>query len=161
MVHSVSVQVSYLRVIGLSGEWRIDLSVLASIRLGEDAFSFKEDDASTELIMRSGDDAATWWIDLPRLNTLTTEGEYSQSLRHPRSITLEGFFITRTSQADMLSLHTVVLNKQYAFDYATTINAKSSSSSPPSFLDITSALQYYLECSFSFTHHYSSNICHI
>ena len=38
-----------------------------------------------------------------------------------------------------------LLNKGYAFDYATTVHTKSIYSSSLSFLDITSALQYYLE----------------
>ena len=70
-------------------EWGIDLPELTSIRLGEDAFSFKDGDDSSELIMRSGGDEMKWWIDLPKLTTLTTEGEDSDTFECPRSITLE------------------------------------------------------------------------
>ena len=50
---------------------------------------FKNNDSS-ELIMRSGDDEMKWWIDLPKLTTLTAEGDYSGTFENPRSITLEG-----------------------------------------------------------------------
>ena len=88
--HLRSVLVQYLRVNDLKGEWWIDLPELTSIRLGDNAFRFKDDDESSELIMRSGDDEMKWWIDLPKLTSLTTEGDYSWSFIYPRSITLEG-----------------------------------------------------------------------
>ena len=87
-MHSVSVLVPYLMVNGLKREWRIDLPELISIRLGDSAFQFK-DYYSTELIMRSDDDEMKWWIDLPKLTTLTTEGDDSGTFEDPRSITLE------------------------------------------------------------------------
>ena len=72
-------------------EWWIDLPELTSIRLGQHAFCFDdEDDDSSELIMRSGDDEMEWWIDLPKLASLTTEGEDSLSFCNPCIITLEG-----------------------------------------------------------------------
>ena len=41
--------------------------------------------------MRSGVDELEWWIDLPKLTSLTAaEGEERSSFRYPRSITLEG-----------------------------------------------------------------------
>ena len=89
MLHSVFVLVQYLRVNDLKGEWWIDLPELTSIRLGDNAFRFKDDDESSELIMRSGDDEMKWWIDLPKLTSLTAEGN-SWSFIYPRSITLEG-----------------------------------------------------------------------
>ena len=61
------------------------------------------------------------------------------------------------SQLDMPNLTTVTLVKARAFKEKTTVHTKSSSSSLPSFLDITSALQYYLEYSLSYTHHSSAN----
>ena len=67
--------------------WWIDLPELTSIRLGNNAFNFK-DDESSELIMRSGDNEMKWWIDLPKLTTLTTEG--GSSFFNPRSVTFEG-----------------------------------------------------------------------
>ncbi|KAK8833530.1 hypothetical protein WA577_006674, partial [Blastocystis sp. JDR] len=56
-----------------------NLPELTSIRLGEFAFMFTHDE-STELIMRN----------LPKLTTLTTEGDDSYTFYYPRSITLEG-----------------------------------------------------------------------
>ena len=53
----------------------------------------------------------------------------------------------------MPSLTTVTLNKKYAFSEKKTIHTKSPSSSPPSFLDITPALQQYLSFPLSSTHH--------
>ena len=87
-MHSGSVLVLCLRVNGLKREWWLDLPELTSIRLGEHTFCF--DDASSELIMRSGDDEMKWWIDLPKLTSLTTEGNKSWTFLYPRSITLEG-----------------------------------------------------------------------
>ena len=84
------VLVHCLRVNGLKREWWIDLPELTSIRLGSHAFRFKDDDESSELIMRSDDDERKWWIDLPKLTSLTTEGEESESLCWVRNITLEG-----------------------------------------------------------------------
>ena len=62
------------------------------------------------------------------------------------------FPITLSSQTDMPSLTTVTLNKENAFDYKKTVHTKSLSSSSPSFLDITPALQQYLSSPLSFTH---------
>ena len=56
----------------------------------------------------------------------------------------------------MPSLTTVTLNKGVTFKYKKTIYTKSPSSSTPSFLDITPALQYYLSFPLSFTHFYLS-----
>ena len=61
------------------------------------------------------------------------------------------------SQTDMPSLTTVTLNKKNAFKYKKTVHTKSSSSSSLSFLDITPALQYYLQFIVSFTHHSHPN----
>ena len=79
-----------LRVNDLKGEWWLDLPELTSIRFGTSAFCFKDNDESSELIMRSGDDDMNWWIDLPKLTTLSTEGDYSCTFLYPHSITLEG-----------------------------------------------------------------------
>ena len=62
------------------------------------------------------------------------------------------FLITLSSQTDMPILTTVTLNKRYAFKETKTVHINSSSSSPPSFLDITPALQEYLSFPLSFTH---------
>ena len=61
------------------------------------------------------------------------------------------FPITLSSQTDMPSLTTVTLDKKVAFARKKTISTKSSSSFPPSFLDITPALQEYLQFIVSFT----------
>ena len=65
---------------------------------------------------------------------------------------LRVFPITLSSQTDMPSLSTVTLDKIWAFYYKKTPNTKSSPSSSPSFLDITSALREYLNYPLSFTH---------
>ena len=67
------------------------------------------------------------------------------------------FPIIPSSQADMPSLTTVTLNKEYAFQHKKTIHTKSPTSSSPSFLDITPALQYYLQFIVSFTRHSHPN----
>ena len=52
----------------------------------------------------------------------------------------------------MPSLTTVALDKSNAFKHKKTVHTKSISSSSPSFLDITPALQQYLSSLLSFTH---------
>ena len=52
----------------------------------------------------------------------------------------------------MPSLTTVTLDKNNAFKHKKTLHTKSSSSSSPSFLDITAALSDYLSFPLSFTH---------
>ena len=59
----------------------------------------------------------------------------------------------------MPSLTTVTLLKGIAFKEKRTINTKSSSSSSPSFLDITPALQRYLSFPLSFT--YNLHLCQL
>ena len=61
------------------------------------------------------------------------------------------FPFTLSSQTDMPSLSTVTLDKRFAFTRKNTIHTKSSSSSSPSFLDITPALQQYIQLIVSFT----------
>ena len=61
------------------------------------------------------------------------------------------------SQTDMLSLTTVILDKKWAFYKMSSVNSKSPSSSSPSFLDITPALQQYLQFIVSFTRHFHPN----
>ena len=56
----------------------------------------------------------------------------------------------------MPSLTTVTLSKEHAFEKKKTIHTNSPSPSPPSFLDITPALQQYLSFPLSFTHDSSS-----
>ena len=65
--------------------------------------------------------------------------------------------ITLSSQTDMPSLTTVTLNKDSAFQRKKTVHTKSPSSSSPSSLDITPALQQYLSFPLSSTNHSS---CH-
>ena len=59
----------------------------------------------------------------------------------------------------MPSLTTVTLDKKYAFKCKKTVHVKSPSFSSPLFLDITPALQYYLQFIVSFTP-YSSHVHH-
>ena len=101
-MHSYTVLVQCLRVNGLKREWWLDLPELSSIRLGYNAFRFKNDDSS-ELIMRSDDDKGKWWIDLSILTTLTTDKHRvfgSETFRYPHSITLEG-----------VSHHSILINR--------------------------------------------------
>ena len=67
------------------------------------------------------------------------------------------FLITLSSQTDMPSLTTVSLTKGSAFKYKRTVHTKSPSSSFLSFLDITPALQEYLQFIVSFTRHSHPN----
>ena len=50
----------------------------------------KDDYESSELIMRSGINEMNWWIDLPKLSSLTTKENESWSFEYPRFVTLEG-----------------------------------------------------------------------
>ena len=80
---------------------------------------------------------------MPKLTTLTST-KYSSSFTYPRYIILESLLLTLSSQTDIPSLTTVTLNIDDAFSEKKAIHARSSSSSSPSFLDITSALMLYL-----------------
>ena len=88
-MHSIGVLVQHLRVNLPERDWCLDLSELTSIQLGEHAFQFQDKDKTSDLIMRSDDDERKWWIDLPKLTSLTTEGEGSESFSCVRNITLE------------------------------------------------------------------------
>ena len=103
-MHSVSVLVQCLKVNLSEEEWWTDLPELTSIRLGVFAFDFK-DAESTELIMRSGYDEMNLSIDLPKLTSLTTEGDHSGTFLYPRSITLES-----------ISYHSILTNR-HAFSH--------------------------------------------
>ena len=67
------------------------------------------------------------------------------------------FAITLSSPTDMPSLTTVTLDKKYVFNNKKTVHTKSPSSSSPSSLDITPALQQYLSFPLSSTNRSS---CH-
>ena len=101
----VIVVVLCLRVNGLKREWWIDLPELISIRLGCHAFDFKSNDSS-ELIMRSVSTKVNWRIDLPKLTSLTAEGEDSDTFYYPRSVTLEG-----------ISYHSILTNRHALSHY--------------------------------------------
>ena len=92
---------------------------------------------------------------MPKLTSLTTE-EDSRSFEFPRIITLEGASNHSSSSTDIPSLTTVTLEYYYVFANKKTVHTNSSSSSSPSFLDITPALQHYLSFPLSFTHNSSS-----
>ena len=89
---------------------------------------------------------------MPKLTSLTTE-EDSRSFEFPRSVILEGTSFHSSSSTDIPSLTTVTLEYYYVFANKKTVHTNSSSSSSPSFLDITPALQQYLQFIVSFTHH--------
>ena len=65
--------------------------------------------------------------------------------------------LTLSSQTDMPSLTTVTLNDFFAFSEKKTVHTRSSSSSSPSFLDITPALRQYFLFIVSLTHHFHPN----
>ena len=65
--------------------------------------------------------------------------------------------ITLSSQVDKPSLSTVILSKECAFYKKKSVHTKSPSSFSPLFLDITPALQEYLQFIVSFTHHSHCN----
>ena len=104
MMHSITVLMQFMRVYQLYSEWRIDLPELISIRLGKSAFQF-EDDEPNELIIRSEYDETNWWIDLPKLTSLTTT-ENSWAFYHPRAVTLEG-----------VSYHSMLTNRHTLSQY--------------------------------------------
>ena len=67
------------------------------------------------------------------------------------------YLFVLSSQTDMPSLTTVTLYKEWAFYKKKSVQTKSSFSSSPSVLDITPALQYYLQFIVSFTRHSHPN----
>ena len=91
---------------------------------------------------------------MPKLTSLTAEEQMSCSFYGPRSITLEGCYIILSSQTDMPSLTAVTLEKEYAFIEKKTVLTKSLISSSPSLLDITPALQEYLQFIVSFRRYF-------
>ena len=82
-------------------EWFVDLPELTIIHLGEEAFNLSYFDESSELILRSGDDEVTWWVDLPSLNSLVTEGTgnpfHCPHRIHLESVSWESSITTRHS----------------------------------------------------------------
>ena len=95
-----------------------------------------------------------WRVDMPKLSSLTNQFQFDNStFKYPHSITLEGIPYHLPSLTDMPSLTTVTLNKGSAFSEKKTIHTRSSFFSfSPSFLDITAALQEYLQFIVSFTY---------
>ena len=65
-----------------------DLPELESIRLNRSAFRFFHS-GDPALVMRSASQKWESGLDLPKLTTVTTSGEYSYSFRYPHHITLE------------------------------------------------------------------------
>lgn len=85
----------------------IDLPELQSIQLGKDVFSFYGSIYS-ELIMKSASNSAVWWLDLPKLTSLTTEGS-SDSFKGPYYVILEGGSWKALWRIDIPNLTTVSL----------------------------------------------------
>ena len=85
----MTVLVLYLIVNELKWDWFVDLPELTTIQFGSSAFQFVSDNESSEMLMRSGCVERNWWLDLPKLTSLTTV-DYSNTFRNPRIITLEG-----------------------------------------------------------------------
>ena len=92
----------YLRVKSVNTNWFVDLPEVTSIRFGRNAFSFQAYYESSKLIMRRSDDKEEWWIDLPKLASLTSAwGTFC----NPHSITMEGTYY-----------HSIIINR-HAFSH--------------------------------------------
>ena len=87
------------------------------------------------------------------LTTLTTVGEEDKysSFTNPQFITFEGSLIPTHSQSDLPRLTNVYLTKK-AFGFKKKVTTNSLSSSPSSQLDISPALQEYLNSCVSSKH---------
>ena len=97
----------------------------------------------------------TWTDEKTCLNSLHSRLLKGITVTHSRilvSSLWRVLLITLSSQSDIPSLTTVALDKSNAFKHKKTVHTKSISSSSPSFLDITPALQQYLSSLLSFTH---------
>lgn len=101
-----------LKVILEMRDDRVDLPELQSIRLGSHAFSFSWN-RNEKLIMRSGSDTDVWWLDLPKLTSLTTEGSTSRSFEKPYYVILEGGSWRVLWRIDIPNLTTVSLPKAF------------------------------------------------
>ena len=109
-----------LKVILEMRDDRVDLPELQSIRLGSHAFSFSWN-RNEKLIMRSGSDTDVWWLDLPKLTSLTTEGRTSGSFKGPYYVILEGSSWKALWTIDIPNLTTVSLpNAFQKKDHVTT-----------------------------------------
>ena len=98
----------------------------------------------------------TWTDEKTCLNSLHSRLLKGITVTHSRilvSSLWRVLLITLSSQADIPSLTDVIFDKECAFISSKTVHTKSSSSSSPSFLDITAALSDYLSFPLSFTHH--------
>ena len=73
----------------LKWEWCLDLPELTSIQLGEDAFGFSDCFYSGHLVMRSRWIELLWWLDLPKLTSLSSIGKHSSSFELVHHISLE------------------------------------------------------------------------
>ena len=71
-------------------EYLIDLPHLNSIKLGNCALDGRDDDSSCSLLMESNIDIMDWFLDLPNLTYITSEGA---SFLFPRSITLSSLIL--------------------------------------------------------------------
>ena len=66
----------------------IDMPELESIQMGKNAFRYQES-ASTELIMQSRETNEVWWLDLPKLTSLTTN-QNSRTFERTHNVIFEG-----------------------------------------------------------------------
>ena len=89
MTHSVGVLVQYSRVGQQDRGLSLDLPELTSIQLGENAFTFDDNDGSSELILRSSYPWIELRVDLPKLDSLTVASKRSHSFMNPQKIILE------------------------------------------------------------------------
>lgn len=90
---------------------RIDMPELTSIQCGDSSFYFLWDDPSSQLVLRSTIPYPESCLDLPKLATLTTTGEYSNTFSNPVHICFESTSSLQESAVDMPNLHRVVLSR--------------------------------------------------
>lgn len=62
---------------------------LVSIQIGYDAFCFRNNDDSTQLVLRSGDGDGRLAVDMPKLVSLETQSENSWTFNAPHHVILE------------------------------------------------------------------------
>ena len=130
-------------------DWWLDLPLLESIQLGWNAFSFNEDDESSELIMRSHYAKMSWWIDLPALTSFTTD-IHGESFSNPRRVTLQSSASQSLWSLDMPNLVNVTMNYKAIFSQTENKQFSSIHLSLHFPIDIGD-LAYSIECTCFFT----------
>ena len=118
---------------------------LTSIQLGTDSICFTRDADSRELVMRGIPSFIPYWLDLPKLTTLTTT-EWSSTFHKVTQLTLESDNSTKQSQLDLPSLTDIALSHG-TFRNVSTLHTLSRFFSSSSSADISPALEDLLSSS--------------